>query len=413
VSIPDPSAFPPAANEHQGPRRAPNPTLAGDPLVCRAPERFVDSGRPIRQQGYQPTSWSRPMAHPNSTAAHPDAGCSVQRRKSTPEAFGLVRGKVGRFASSPLLLSLGFIWATLAIGASTGTESRDELFVTGSKEIDGLGAFLIAVYRSQDFQVLVGILFVGCCVEAIIPAIRQRASSRSFNIPYGFLMLLFDSAVAPLPIFLVDTIGNRLNWRSMLDLSFSTEGSIARSCAAVLISAAITDFFQYWVHRLQHGRLLWPQHTVHHSDPSLDVTTTQRAHFLDHLFLPIATTLPMALLFDLPANQIIVLSLLPYLWPYFIHANLRIGFGPAWWLLTSPQYHRIHHSIESKHSDRNFALWFPLWDVLFGTAYAPLPDEYPATGVPDVKISTIDEAFVYPVKRWYTMIGFDRRRQLQ
>ena len=353
------------------------------------------------------------MAGPNNTAVQPDAGYPVQLRKTASEPVCRVGGKAGRLASSPLLLSLGFILATLAIGACTNTESGDGLFVTGSKEINSLGAFLMAVYRSQEFQVLVGILLAGCAVEAIIPGLRQRASSRSFNIPYGFLMLLFDSAIAPLPIFLVDTIGNQLNWRSMLDLSFSTQGSIALSCAAVVISTAITDFFQYWAHRLQHVPLLWPQHTVHHSDPSLDVTTTQRAHFLDHLFLPIATTLPMALLFDLPANQIIVLSLLPYLWPYFVHANLRIGFGPAWWLLTSPQYHRIHHSVESKHSDRNFALWFPLWDVLFGTAYAPLPDEYPATGVPDVRISTIDQAFVYPVKRWYTMMGLDRRRQLQ
>jgi sterol desaturase/sphingolipid hydroxylase (fatty acid hydroxylase superfamily) len=141
------------------------------------------------------------------------------------------------------------------------------------------------------------------------------------------------------------------------------------------------------------------------------VSTTQRAHFLDHLFLPIAMTVPMALLFDLPANQIIVLSLLPYLWPYFVHANIRLGFGCAWWLITSPQYHRIHHSIEPKHRDRNFALWIPLWDVLFGTAYAPCADEYPATGVSNVEISTIVEAFMYPMKRWHAMMGFGRRRQ--
>ena len=346
------------------------------------------------------------MAGPNNTAAHPHTRCPVQRRKPTYEALRPVSSKVGRFASSSLLLGLGFILVTLAIGACTNTESRDGLF-------NGLGTFLITVYRTQDFQVLVGILFAGCAVEAIIPGIQQRASSRSFNVPYGFLMLLFDSAVAPFPIFLADTIGNRFKWPVLFDLSFSTQGSIARSCAAVLISTIIIDFFQYWFHRLQHGRLLWPQHTVHHSDLSLDVTTTQRAHFLDHLFLPIAMTLPMALLFDLPASQIIVLSLLPYLWPYFIHANIRLGFGRAWWLLTSPQYHRIHHSIESKHRDRNFALWIPLWDVLFGTAYAPCADEFPATGVANVKISTIDGAFMYPMKRWYTMMGLDRERQLQ
>jgi sterol desaturase/sphingolipid hydroxylase (fatty acid hydroxylase superfamily) len=38
-----------------------------------------------------------------------------------------------------------------------------------------------------------------------------------------------------------------------------------------------------------------------------------------------------------------------------------------WWLLTSPQYHRIHHSLKPAHFDKNFAAWFPLWDILFRT----------------------------------------------
>jgi len=128
-------------------------------------------------------------------------------------------------------------------------------------------------------------------------------------------MLLSDSVAAPPPIFIADTLIDRCGWRPIFDLSFATNGWLALSCAAVLISVLCVDFLQCWFHRLQHGRWLGPQPAVHHSDVDLNVATTQRAHVFDHLLLPIAMTIPMALFFDLPANNIVILSLLPSLGP--------------------------------------------------------------------------------------------------
>jgi len=48
----------------------------------------------------------------------------------------------------------------------------------------------------------------------------------------------------------------------------------------------------------------------------------------------------MAVLFKLPPIEIAMLSLIPFAWQYFTHANIKFGFGPLWWLLTSPNYHR-------------------------------------------------------------------------
>jgi len=58
-----------------------------------------------------------------------------------------------------------------------------------------------------------------------------------------------------------------------------------------------------------------------------------------------------------------------------------MSFGLLWWMLSSPQYHRIHHSLEPQHINKNFAVWFPVWDILVGTAYRPRRGEYPATGL--------------------------------
>lgn len=45
--------------------------------------------------------------------------------------------------------------------------------------------------------------------------------------------------------------------------------------------------------------------------------------------------------------------------------------------------HRIHHSREERHINHNFATRTPIWDVLFGTAYFPRRDEWPAVGLMD------------------------------
>src|SRR5260370_31990201 len=50
---------------------------------------------------------------------------------------------------------------------------------------------------------------------------------------------------------------------------------------SVPIYFLMIDFFGYWVHRLQHTRLFWPFHSVHHSQQRLTFVTFYRFHFFD------------------------------------------------------------------------------------------------------------------------------------
>ena len=68
------------------------------------------------------------------------------------------------------------------------------------------------------------------------------------------------------------------------------------------------------------------------------------------------------------------------------HANLRLSFGAVGErVLVSPCFHRTHHGIGVGHEGTargcNFAVLFPVWDVLLGTAH--IAPEYPATGIRD------------------------------
>ena len=75
-----------------------------------------------------------------------------------------------------------------------------------------------------------------------------------------------------------------------------------------------------------------------------------------------------------------------FLWLHivWIHSPTRVSFGPLRALLVDNRYHRIHHSLEERHFDKNFGAFTTLWDRLFGTYHAPARDEWPDVGLADV-----------------------------
>lgn len=191
----------------------------------------------------------------------------------------------------------------------------------------------------------------------------------------------------------------------LIDLRALGFGGLGGSLFALFVSTLILDFFLYWFHRVLHGNeALWQTHLLHHSDEEMNMMTAQRGHFLEGLVAQLFATIPMAVLFKLPAIQIGVLAVLPYIYLFFAHSNLKVGFGPFWWLIISPNYHRIHHSSELQHRDKNFTNWFPIWDILFGTVWRPRPGECPATGVTGVQVDTLKQAYLQPFVGWRALL---------
>lgn len=316
-----------------------------------------------------------------------------------------------RIASLVAAVCVAVLIAGFALFANTGP---DRSVLTFKPDwMLRLQEFLADVYNSTVLHLFALMIVGGLFLERLIPARDEPATNAPVNIVYGAMMLLLAAALVPLQSAFVHSVIDRIGWSGIFDLGFETGPSLPLAFAAMLVSALALDFFFYWFHRLQHSGLLWPQHLLHHSDTALNVTTTQRAHFLEHFLIPVFMTLPLVLLFRLPTTDVIFIAAIPAAWAYFVHMNIRVNFGPLWWLLTSPQYHRIHHSIEPKHFDQNFALWFPVWDILFGTAYRPRAGEYPATGVAGVKVTTFSEAAILPFVTWYRMATDSVRRLRQ
>jgi sterol desaturase/sphingolipid hydroxylase (fatty acid hydroxylase superfamily) len=154
--------------------------------------------------------------------------------------------------------------------------------------------------------------------------------------------------------------------------------SIVGGTAFVLL---ISDFLYYWFHRLQHTRLLWRFHAVHHAIE--DLNAANYAHWTEEAWRLPFMTLPVALLVPSGMPVWSVAAAIATLQSQYIHSPTRLHLGPMWRLIYDNRFHRIHHSLEPRHFDKNFGVLTPLWDWMFGTLYVPAKDEWPETGLLD------------------------------
>ena len=67
-------------------------------------------------------------------------------------------------------------------------------------------------------------------------------------------------------------------------------------------------------------------------------------------------------------------------------------------MISSPAFHRWHHTAEEEGRDKNFAGLLPVWDLLFGTFY--MPDRQPERfGVTDQVPGSYLGQLLWPFRR--------------
>jgi sterol desaturase/sphingolipid hydroxylase (fatty acid hydroxylase superfamily) len=148
------------------------------------------------------------------------------------------------------------------------------------------------------------------------------------------------------------------------------------------IGVLLLDLLYWGQHFTNHKfGVLWQFHTVHHSQRDLNFFTDFRYHVLEYLVRHTYLVIPFLVLRVEPP-QIVWFALISRWYTRFYHGNIRTNLGPLRYVLVTPQSHRIHHSIEPQHRDRNFGALFSIWDRMFGTQYKGY-DEYPDTGIED------------------------------
>ncbi len=140
----------------------------------------------------------------------------------------------------------------------------------------------------------------------------------------------------------------------------------------------VSDLAQYAVHRAFHRvPLLWRFHSIHHSSVALDWLAGSRLHLVDVIATRSLVLLALVLI-GFAQRPLEAYLVFVSFHAVFIHSNLRWRLGPLEPLLVTPRFHHWHHAAEAAARDRNFAVHLPWLDRLFGSAYEPAGDRWPA-----------------------------------
>jgi sterol desaturase/sphingolipid hydroxylase (fatty acid hydroxylase superfamily) len=175
----------------------------------------------------------------------------------------------------------------------------------------------------------------------------------------------------------------------------------------ILAALLLAEFFIWFNHYVRHKiHSLWLFHAVHHSQKELNIFTDDRAHIVDLVVGQLFTFIPF-FIFDVSNLYVVaVIAIYKPIHNRFIHANLKINLGWLGRIFTSPQFHRIHHSAEPEHADKNFGVYFSIFDHLFGTACADR-NVYPQTGITDSRFPTEDKVRISQLpKNWLLQVVY-------
>ncbi|MBL8326659.1 MAG: sterol desaturase family protein [Rubrivivax sp.] len=264
----------------------------------------------------------------------------------------------------------------------------------------GLAGLLEQGFRATGW-LLVGLLQIGVMLTLIRalehwrPAepVTDRAAVRT-DIVYtlvhrlGLFRLALFFTLDPLWDALVGEL--RLAGLPTWSLDGLWPGVTDIALVSFVIYLVLFDFIDYGLHRAQHRFDWWWQlHALHHSQRQMTMWSDNRNHLLDDVLRDSAFVL-VALAVGIAPGQFIAVVALAQLVESLSHANVRLAFGPIGErLLVSPRFHRVHHGIGVGHESagpgslggHNFAVLFPVWDALFGTAR--WHDEPGPTGIRD------------------------------
>lgn len=202
-------------------------------------------------------------------------------------------------------------------------------------------------------------------LEQVLPNVvsffkRTPHLINSILLQIGYVIINYG--LATLVIKLLNwTAENKIGLFNTIQISYSLK---------IFIGIFCIDFINYWTHRVNHSlEIFWRLHRVHHSDTTMDSSTTYRFHPLDAI-LDNSASVVAAILFGLDGS-ILILWLILYM-PLLVlhHSNFIM---PKWFdktfgkIIVSPNFHKIHHHQHQEFTDSNYGLIFIFWDKIFKT----------------------------------------------
>jgi len=228
-------------------------------------------------------------------------------------------------------------------------------------------AELLVTYEGPiRLAAFVGLLLVFGLAEAIFPR-RRRQLSRRDRWPSAFAIIVLNGMVLRMLVPLA-TVGLALR------LEAAPSGLVPMlgltGIWAIVLAFILLDFGIWLQHVLAHTiPVLWRFHRMHHSDVDLDVVSGARFH-PGEMLLSAAYKLLLVWGIGAPAAAVVLFEVLLSSAALFNHANIALPESVDRWLryvVVTPDFHRIHHSIDSRETNSNYGFFLPWWDYGFAT----------------------------------------------
>ncbi len=221
---------------------------------------------------------------------------------------------------------------------------------------------IIALFETSDLLTYVGYFFIinislvtfEIFLDLFTPK-ERRWKDTGANIIIFFLGQLLEK-----------TIFGSIGLICLLPFYHLTPLEIPMNGWTWVLSLLAADFTYYWMHRIEHEhRILWANHSVHHSSEDYNLTISMRLSIIESaiewIFL-----IPMILIGFNPFQAIISLVFVAQ-YQTWIHTERIIKLGWLDEVFNTPSVHRVHHGSNDKYLDKNYGGILILWDKLFGT----------------------------------------------
>ena len=149
------------------------------------------------------------------------------------------------------------------------------------------------------------------------------------------------------------------------------------------IACFLLDDLAYYVfHRAAHRvRWFWASHVIHHSSQHYNLSTALRQTWTGFFSVAFLFRLPLFLI-GFPPAMVFFCAGINLIYQFWIHTEV-IGRMPAWFeaVMNTPSHHRVHHAVNPRYLDRNYAGVFIVWDRMFGTYQRERDDDRPRYGI--------------------------------
>jgi sterol desaturase/sphingolipid hydroxylase (fatty acid hydroxylase superfamily) len=252
---------------------------------------------------------------------------------------------------------------------------------------------VISALLLSIFTPIVAMAVCRLSLERFWPVAPARTAN-GLNLCAFLLTVATQTATAPGVRLLGTAFANRLGAGAV---AFPAQG--IGVLGGFMLYFLLMELTEYWFHRAEHMfPWLWSLHSLHHADPEFDSTTAAAHHWLASVLHAFTVGLPMGLVFRVPGSYLLLYSVISY-HVYLMHSNVRLDFGRLSWALTSPSYHRLHHSTLPEHYNRNYAFILPILDVVFGSYRPARPGEWPKVGLGEgVEARGIVDLICWPIR---------------